>query len=174
MGSLRLPQTKLQDIPSPLQAVGKGAYSCTVASWSWGQIIFTSFPGRRGLQYCWGNGDQRGRVNFHTALLKLHCKAAEVHRYQASRAVFPLGHVLEGIAGRKSSWMSTFNRSASYYSGLSLTPVGPSLPLSLPLDKICLVGDMFRLRRYSDLNTHLPANHPYLHFYGFHGALFTV
>lgn len=104
-------------------------------------------------------GPQRGWDYFSTALLKLHCKAAEVHRRHASRAVFPLGHVLEGIAGRKSSWMSKFNRSASHYSSLSLTPVSPSLPLSLPLDKICLVGDMFHLRRYSDLNTHLPVNH---------------
>lgn len=115
-------------------------------------------------------------VEFILALLswKLPCKAAEVHRCHAGRAVFPLGHVLEGIAGRKSSWMSKFNRSASHYSGLSLTLVSPSLPLNLPLDKIYLVGDMFSPKEIFWFKHTSSCKSQYLHFYGFHGALFTV
>lgn len=85
------------------------------------------------------------RADFSIALLKT--SLAKLQRFRDIMLVelfFPLGHVLEGIAGRKSSWMSnSIDPPARITQDLSLTPVSPSLPLNLPLDKICLDGDMF-------------------------------
>lgn len=70
---------------------------------------------------------------------------AKLHRFtdiMPGEQFFPLGHVLEGIAGRKSSERpNSIDRPAIIQ--VYLSHVSPSLPLNLPLDKICLGGDMF-------------------------------
>lgn len=102
---------------------------------------------------------------------KLQCKAAaQVGSQHTSRAVSLGWHVLEGIARRKFSWMSEFNRSGSHFSGLSLPPVCPSLSLNLPLDEIYSVGDMFSPKEKVWFKYTSPCKSQCLHFYGLHGA----